>query len=172
MNELPRLGDLVAGAITAHGTATADLLRRLDQGEKVDLVGETVECLGNLTGTGARFLMFWDNIATLLAADGEGPLTFPAPKLCADGEIQSLRLRVEGTTSARVESGLRRRGDGGTSIGAQSITLQVDNGVLVLEVDCSGVPRGLYEGSVSLVDAGGTRTMRTYNLYIDPARPS
>jgi hypothetical protein len=169
MNELPRLGDLVAGAITDHGKATADLLRRLDQGEKVDLVGETVECLGNLTGTGARFLMFWDNIATLLAADGEGPLTFPAPKLCADGEIQSLRLRVEGTTSARVESGLRRRGDGGTSIGAQSITLQVDNGVLVLEVDCSGVPRGLYEGSVSLVDAGGTRTMRTYNLYIDPA---
>jgi len=169
MNELPRLGDLVAGAITDHGKAMADLLRRLDQGEEVDLVGETVECLGNLTGTGARFLMFWDNIATLLAADGEGPLTFPAPKLCADGEIQSLRLRVEGITSARVESGLRRRGDGGTSIGAQSIALKVDNGVLVLEVDCSGVPRGLYEGSVSVVGAGGTRTMRTYNLYIDPA---
>lgn len=169
MNELPRLGDLVAGAITDHGKAAADLLRRLDQGEKVDLVGETVECLGNLTGTGARFVMFWDNIATLLAADGAGPITFPAPKVCADGEIQSLRLRVEGITSAQVESGLRRRGDGGTSIEAQAITLRVDNGVLVLEVDCSGVPRGLYEGTVSVVGAGGTSTMRTYNLYIDPA---
>lgn len=169
MNELSKLGNMVAGAIADHGKATADLLRRLDQGEEVDLVGETVECLGNLTGTGARFIMFWDNIATLLAADGDGPLTFPAPKLCADGEIQSLRLRVEGITSARVESGLRRRGDGGTSIEAQAITLKLDNGVLVLEVDCSGVPRGLYEGTVSVVGASGTRTMRAYNLYIDPA---
>lgn len=169
MNELSKLGDLVAGAITDHGQATADLLRRLDQGEKVDLVGETVECLGNLTGTGARFIMFWDNIATLLAADGDGSIIFPAPKLCAEGEIQSFRLRVEGITSARVESGLRRRGAGGTSIDAQAITVKVDNGVLVLEVDCSGVPRGLYEGTVSVVAAGGTRTMRTYNLYIDPA---
>lgn len=169
MNELSKLGDLVAGAITDHGKATADLLRRLDQEEKVDLVGETVECLGNLTRTGARFILFWDNIATLLAADGDGPLTFPAPKPCAEGEIQSLRLRVGGITSARVESGLRRRGDDGPAIDAQAITLKVDNGVLVLEVDCSGVPRGLYEGTFSMVGAGGTPTMRTYNLYIDPA---
>lgn len=169
MPELPKLSDLVVGAITDHGKATADLLRRLDQDEQVDLAAETVECLGNLTQTGARFLLFWDNIATLLAADDDGPLTFPPPKKCAQGEVQSLRLRVSGVTSARVESGLRRRGDDVFAIQANALTLNVDNSELVLEVDCSGVARGLYEGRVSLVGAGGVRTMRTYNFYIDPA---
>ena len=169
MKELSELGDLVAGAITDHGKATANLLRRLDQGEKVDLVGETVERLGNLIATGARFVLFWDNIATLLAADGDGPLTFPPPKHCAEGEIQSLRLPVEGVKSAGVVSGLRRRGDEGTPVDAKAISLKMDKGALVLEVDCSGVPRGLYEGTVSLEGTDGTRTMRTYNLYLDPA---
>jgi hypothetical protein len=169
MKELSEFGDLVAGAITDHGKATADLFRRLDQGEKVDLLAETVAWLGNLTVTGAKFLVFWDNIATLLAADGNAPITFLPPKPCAEGEIQSLRLRVDGVRSAVVESGLRRRGEEGTSIDAKAISVKVDRGVLVLEVDCSGKPRGLYEGTVSLTGADGTSSMRTYNLYIDPA---
>lgn len=169
MSELPRLSDLVVEAVTGHGKATADLLRRLDGGKKVDLGAELVECLGDLTRTGARFALFWDNIATLLAADGDGPLTFPPPKSCAEGEIQSLRLSLEGVTSASVESGLRRRGAEDISIQPNAIALKMDGSVLVLDIDCSGVPRGLYEGTVSLVRGDGTSTMRAYNVYIDPA---
>ena len=169
MNELSKLGDLVAGAITGHGKATADLLRRLDQGEEVDLVGETVECLGDLTGTGARFIMFWDNIATLLAAEGAGPLTFPETAVCAQGEKKDFELNIEGVTSATVQSGLRRRGDDTVTIGANAISVTVATDQLVITVDCSGAPRGVYEGTLSVVGAAGTTTTRAYNVYIDPA---
>jgi hypothetical protein len=169
MSELPKLSDLVADAITDHGKATADILKRLDQGENVDLAAETIQCLGQLTQTGARFFLFWDNIATLLAAEGAGPLTFPETAVCAQGEKKDFELNIEGVTSATVQSGLRRRGDDTVTIGANAISVTVATDQLVITVDCSGAPRGVYEGTLTVVGAAGTTTTRAYNVYIDPA---
>jgi hypothetical protein len=178
MSELPRLSDLVSGAITDHGKATADILRRLDQDEKVDLVAESVKCLGGLAQTGARFFLFWDNIATLLAADGGGPLTFPAPPNCAEGETRDFVLAMPGVTSARISTGLRRRGEPSAEISARSIAVRVSQGNVEISVDCSGAPRGLYEGTLTVTGAtttgigatgaGAGETSRTFNVYIDP----
>jgi len=169
MSELPKLSDLVAAAITDHGKATADILKRLDQGENVDLAAETIQCLGQLTQTGARFFLFWDNIATLLAAEGGGPLTFPQTAVCAAGEKKVFELEIEGVAAATANAGLRRRGDDTVTIGANAITVTVASDHLVITVDCSGAPRGVYEGTLSVVGADGTQTTRAYNVYIDPA---
>lgn len=169
MPELPKLSDLVADAITGHGKATADILRRLDQGQDVDLAAETIQCLGQLTQTGARFFLFWDNIATLLAAGGGGPLTFPQTAVCAEGEKKDFELNIEGVTSATVNAGLRRRGDDTITIDADAITVTVATDQLLITVDCGGAPRGVYEGSLAVVGADGTPTTRVYNVYIDPA---
>jgi hypothetical protein len=159
----------VAGAITDHGKATADVLRRLDEVENVDLTAETIKCLGQLAHTGARFLLFWDNIATLLATEGNGPLTFPQPNVCAQGEIQTFELIIPGISSAEVKSGLRRRGDDTVTIDAGAITLSIANDQLAINVDCSGARRGLYEGTLGVVGSDGAGTTRAYNVYIDPA---
>jgi len=160
--------DLVASAITNHGKATADIFDRLGKGEKVDLVAETMECFGQLTKTGAQFLLFWDNIATLMAAGGGGPLNFPQPKPCGPGVTVSTTLSVSNVASATVSSGLRRRGETNDTILAKAITVTQNQDTLTVVVDCSGAPRGLYEGSLELVDGVGTKQARPYNIYINP----
>ena len=174
MQELPnKLTDLVAEAVSEHGKATADLFRRLGRGERVDLVAETSDRLAHLTRTASRFVLFWDNIATLLAEDPGGPLTFPASEPCADGETQTFHLALQSARPPRLTSGLRRRGRGEDTIGIDKITLQVgDKGEISIVVDCSGQTRGLYEGSIGVVGADGHRAVRTYNVYIDPGAQS
>jgi hypothetical protein len=170
MQELPnKLTDLVAEAVAEHGKATADLFRRLGRGERVDLVAEASDRLAHLTRTASRFILFWDNIATLMAEDPGGPLDFPAPEPCADGETQTFHLTLQSARPPRLASGLRPRGRSEEAIGIDKITLQVgEKGEISIVVDCSGQRRGLYEGSIGLVDANGSRAVRTYNVYIDP----
>jgi len=174
MAELPnKLTDLVAEAVSEHGKATADVLRRLGRGERVDLVAETADRLAHLTRTAARFVLFWDNIATLLAEDPGGPLKLPAPEPCKDGETQTFHLTLQSAGPARLTSGLRRRGTGEDTIGVDKITVRTgDKGQISIVVDCSGQMRGLYEGSIEVVDAKGSSAVRTYNVYIDPGAPS
>jgi hypothetical protein len=169
MAELPKLSDLVTEAIANHGKATADLIGALGQGQKVDWPAETIKCFGQLTQTGARFFLFWDNIATLLAADSKGPGTFSCPKVCAQGETLSFKLDITGYGAAVAQSGLRRRGESAVIIGAQAITTKVEADGIALRVICSGAERGVYEGNLALTDANGTQTTRPYNVYIDPA---
>jgi hypothetical protein len=168
MPELPRLGDLVADAIDVHGKGTADLLRRLDQDEPVDLGAEAVACLGDLAQTGARFFRFWDNIATLLAADGDGPLKHPPPQQCARGEIHDFVLDIPDVRSVAMTTGLRRRGERGPVIAPAAIEVRTRNNKIELKVDCSGVPRGLYEGTLSATAPSGNAVTRSFNVYIDP----
>lgn len=169
MSEIPKFSDLLAGAITDHGKATSEILRRLGRGEDVDLAAETIACLGQLAQTGTRFLFFWDNIATLLAAEPGAPLTFPQTKLCAQGEKKDFELTIPDMQSAGVQTGLRRRGEDTVSIDASAITLAVANNQVAITVDCSGARRGLYEGTLTLVKTDGTQATRAYNVYIDPA---
>jgi hypothetical protein len=169
MSQLPKFSDLVSEAITNHGKATADIIGALGQGQTVDWPAETIKCFGQLTQTGARFFLFWDNIATLLAADDKGPITFGGPKTCAQGEKQSFKLAITGYGAATAQSGLRRRGENGFTIDPQAIAVKVEVDGIALSVICSGAPRGVYEGTLALTDANGTRVARTYNVYIDPA---
>jgi hypothetical protein len=169
MSQPTKFSDLVTEAITNHGKATADIIGALGQGQPVDWPAETIKCFGQLTQTGARFLLFWDNIATLLAADSAGPMTFPGPKTCAQGEKQSFKLLLTGFNTATAQSGLRRRGENAFTIGAQAITTTVEVDGIALSVICSGAPRGVYEGTLALTDANGTQVARPYNVYIDPA---
>jgi hypothetical protein len=174
MAELPnKLTDLVAEAVSEHGKATADVFRRLGRGERVDLVAETADRLAHLTRTAARFVLFWDNIATLLAEDPGGPITFTEPEPCAPGETQTFHLTLQSAGPPRLTSGLRRRGRGEDTIGIDKITVQAgDKGEISIVVDCSGQGRGLYEGSMEVVGAIGERAVRTYNVYIDPGAKS
>ena len=169
MQDLPKFSDLVVGEISDHGKATADLFRRLGRGEDVDLVEETSQRLTHLTRTAARFLMFWDNIATLMAEVPGGPLTFPEPAICADGEMQTFDLPFEGMSERSLQSGLRRRGGDERAVGEDRLTLTPGgaSGAKIV-VDCSGVGRGLYEGTLQVVDASGKETIQRYNVYIDP----
>jgi hypothetical protein len=160
--------DLVANAITNHGKATADIFDRLGKGEKVDLVAETMECFGQLTKTGAQFLIFWDNIATLMAAGGGGPLNFPQPKPCGPGVTVDHKITVSDVALASALSGLRRRGEDKETILATAITVTQNQDTLTVVVDCSGAPPGLYEGNLELVDGVGTKQARPYNIYINP----
>jgi hypothetical protein len=169
MGDLPKLSDLVTEAISSHGKATADLANRLGQGDAIDWVAEAASCLGQVTQTGAKFLLFWDNIATLVAADPDGPLTFEGPKKCAEGEKKTFKVPITGMTSATVQSGLRRRGDDKFTIAAQAITAKVEPDGIAIQVVCSGAPRGLYEGALALVGPTGAQTKRLYNVYIEPA---
>lgn len=170
MAEVPnKLTDLVSEAVSEHGKATADVFRRLGRGERVDLVAETTDRLAHLTRTAARFFLFWDNIATLLAEDPGGPLTFPKPEPCGPGHTQKFDLSLQTAGRPRLTSGLRRRGEEVESIGVDKITLHVDEkGEISIVVDCSGQMRGLYEGSIAVVDSSGASAVRTYNVYIDP----
>jgi hypothetical protein len=47
-----------------------------------------------------------------------------------------------------------------------------EKGEVSIVVDCSGQMRGLYEGSIALVDVSGSGAVRTYNVYIDPGAQS
>jgi hypothetical protein len=174
MAELPnKLTYLVAEAFSEHGKATADVFRRLGRGERVDLVAETADRLAHLTRTAARFVLFWDNIATLLAEDPGGPLTFPAPEPCGEGQTQKFDLSLQSAGPPRLTSGLRRRGSAEEAIAVDKITLTTgEKGEVSIVVDCSGQMRGLYEGSIALVDVSGSGAVRTYNVYIDPGAQS
>lgn len=169
MSESPKFRDLVAGAISSHGRASSDLLRRIGSGEPVDLAEEALDCVGQLTQTAARFVMFWDNIATLVAADPGGPLTFPAPQPCPPGTPATLTLTTPGVAAVPNQSGLRRRGEGKESILSQAVTCKVGVDEIKIEVDCGGAQRGVYEGTLDVVDANGAQSQLTYNIYIDPA---
>jgi hypothetical protein len=172
MAETSKFSDLVAGAFVERGEATADLVRRVGRGERIDLIEEAASCLSGLTRTAARFVLFWDNIATLLAEDPGAPLTFPEPQRCPEGERQTFKLEMPGTRSARAESGLRRRGEETDNIGPNGITLTAERGEIALEVDCSNQLRGLYEGTLVVVGEDGHQVTRSYNVYIDPGAQS
>ncbi|HEY6634119.1 MAG TPA: hypothetical protein VI141_00740 [Acidimicrobiia bacterium] len=173
MGEVPKFSDLVVEAVSDHGKATADLFKRIGRGEDVDILDEVCQRVSHLTQTAARFLMFWDNIATLLAEDPAGPLTFPPPEPCADGEMQTFELPLQSVGVAALQSGLRRRGDDGRALDDKALTLSSDTtGVLKLVVDCSGLMRGLYEGSVQVVEADGKQSVKPYNVYISPGAQS
>lgn len=169
MRDLPKFSDLVVQEISDHGKATADIFRRLVRGEDVDLVEETSQRFTHLTRTAARFLLFWDNIATLVAAAPGGPLTFPEPERCADGEMQTFELPFDSIGPEPVQSGLRRRGGDDRAVGEERLTLTpgIAGGATIL-VDCSGLKRGLYEGMLQVVDSSGKETVQRYNIYIDP----
>ncbi len=169
MTEQKKFSDLVVEAVSNHGKATADLLRRVGKGEDVDYLAEASNCLADVTRTTARFLMFWDNIATLMAADPAGPGTFAEPPLCANGEVQTFDLGLQSAGPPGIQSGLRRRGEGKESIPQNSVTATIGaNGQVEVSVDCSGQPRGIYEGSLEVLDATGNKTVHFYNVYIDP----
>lgn len=173
MAEVPKFSDLVVEAVSDHGKATADLFKRLGRGEDVDFFEEVSQRLSHLTQTAARFLMFWDNIATLLAEDPGGPLTFPPPEPCADGEIQTFELPLQSDGVPALQSGLRRRGSDSDDADQKALTLSSDSrGGMKVVVDCSGLMRGVYEGSVQVVDADGKPAVRTYNVYISPGAQS
>jgi hypothetical protein len=163
--------DLVVEAITNHGKASADLLRRVAKGENVDYLAEASDCLADFTRTAARFLVFWDNIATLVAVgDDESPITFSGPANCEPGETQTFELGLQSAGPPVVQSGLRRRGDGQDSIPKNSVVATTDaNGQVVVTVDCSGQPRGVYEGSIQVTAATtGNASVHPYNVYINP----
>lgn len=168
MRDLPKFSDLVVQEVSDHGKATADLLKRLGRGEDVDLVEEASQRLTHLTRTAARFLLFWDNIATLMAEVPGGPLTFPEPPRCAEGEIQTFELPFESVGPQAVQSGLRRRGGDDRSVGEERLTLTPGSGGATIVVDCSRLLRGMYEGMLQVVDASGKETIQRYNVYIDP----
>jgi hypothetical protein len=163
------LSDLVVDAITNHGKASADLLRRVGKGEDVDYLAEASDCLADFTRTGARFLWFWDNIATLMAMDNGVPITFSGPANCENGETQTFELGLQSAGPPVVQSGLRRRGEGQDSILQNSIVATIDaKGQVLVKVDCSGQPRSVYEGSIQVTDANGNPSVHPYNVYINP----
>lgn len=169
MTEQKMFSDLVAEAMTNHGRATADLLRRVGKGEDVDYLSEASSCLADVTKTASRFLMFWDNIATLIAAEPGGPLEFPAPATCENGETQTFELDLQSAGPPVPQSGLRRRGEDQESIPPKSVTAATNaNGQVVVKVDCSGQPRGVYQGSLQVPDATGNQSVHLYNVYINP----
>jgi hypothetical protein len=173
MGEIPKFSDLVVEAVSDHGKATADLFRRLGRGEDIDFVEEVSQRFAHLTKTAARFLLFWDNIATLLAEDPDGPITFPPPAPCADGEMQTFELPLQSVGEPIIQSGLRRRGGDEEDANPKMLSLKDDTkGGLAVVVDCSGLMRGLYEGSVEVEDPDGKRVVRTYNVYISPGAQS
>ena len=173
MSEGSSFSDLVVQAVTDHGQATADIFHRLGAGEDVDLVEETMECLSNLTRTAAQFLLFWDNIATLVAADPRRPATFPAPQPCAQGEIQTFELDLIAAGNVAVGSGLRRRGETAISVPVSGIVVSTTpQGRIQVQVDCSGLIRGLYEGSLKVLSAAGNQQTQVYNVYVDPGSQS
>jgi len=105
----------------------------------------------------------------MLAEDPGGPLIFPAPEPCGEGQTQKFDLFLQSAGPPRLTSGLRRRGSADETIGVDKITLATgEKGEISIVVDCSGQMRGLYEGSIALVDANGSHNVRTYNVYIDP----
>lgn len=169
MSEGSSFSDLVVQAVTDHGQATADIFHRLGAGEDVDLVKETMECLSNLTRTAAQFLLFWDNIATLVATDPGGPATFPVAQPCAPGEIQTFELDPIDAGNIAVGSGLRRRGETAISVPVGGIVVSTTpKGRIEVRVDCSGLIRGLYEGSLKVLSAAGNQRTQVYNVYVDP----
>jgi hypothetical protein len=177
MSEGNSFSDLVVQAVTDHGRATADIFHRLGAGEDVDLVKETTECLLNLTRTGAQFLYFWDNIADLAAAPDAGvPLNLPASQPCAQGEIQKFELDMIGAGNVTVSSGLRRRGETAISVPVGGIVVSTTpQGRIEVQVDCSGLMRGLYEGSLTVISAASAAAnpvTHLYNVYVDPGAQS
>jgi hypothetical protein len=175
MSESSSFSDLVAQAVTDHGQATADIFHRLGAGEDVDFVKETIDCLTNLTRTAAQFVLFWDNIATLVAADDTAPGKFPPPEPCAPGEIQTFELSLPaGAGNVVVNSGLRRRGETADAVPVGGIVLTTPRqGVRAVQVDCGGLVRGLYEGSLRIsTAASAAQQTLTYNVYVDPGAQS
>lgn len=169
MTQPKTFSDLVVEAITNHGKASADLLRRVGHGEDIDYLTEAADCLADFTKTAARFLWFWDNIATLMAMDNGVPGTFSGPANCENGEIQTFELGLQSVGPPVLQSGLRRRGEDQDSILQKSVVATTDaKGQVVVKVDCSGQPRGVYEGSIQVTDGNGNPSVHPYNIYINP----
>ncbi len=82
----------------------------IGRGEDVDFCEEASQRVSHLTQTAARFLLFWDNIATLLAEDPDGPLTFPPPEPCADGEMQTFELPLQSVGAPALQSRVETKG--------------------------------------------------------------
>lgn len=161
---------ILADAIDAHGKATAGIIEKWGKTGKVDVVKETAACFDRVLSTSAKFIVFWDNIATLMAMDDLPPINHPPPPVGGPGLKATTQVEAPGLSNATVGSGLRRRGDppNPPSVDPSKIALTKSPSGFTVEVDCDGVPRGLYEGVISGVDAAGTPQNVRYNVYVNP----
>ena len=157
---------LVKEAIDGHATALGEVFEAWADGKDVDLVATTTACLDRAVTTASRFVLFWDNIATMMAGTGQAPLHFPPPPVGGPNCVATLRIPGVAIADVAVTTGLRRRGAPASDIvvPTSSITSTADGPDVVLHIGCAGVARGLYELVVSV--AGVTTT---HNVYVDPA---
>jgi hypothetical protein len=141
---------LVKEAIDGHATALGELFEAWADGDDVDLVKTAQQCVDRAVTTATRFVLFWDNIATV-----GGP-----------GCTTPLRLAGVALGDITVTQGLRRRGAPSTDIvvPANAIAASTDGADVVLTIDCNGVARGLYELVVNVAGAPAT-----HNVYVDPS---
>lgn len=157
---------LVKEAIDGHATALGEVFEAWADGKDVDLVATTKACLDRAVTTASRFVLFWDNIATMMAETGQAPLHVPPPPVGGPNCVATLKIPGVAIADVAVTHGLRRRGAPSTDIvvAANDITAGADGGDVVLTIDCQGVARGLYELVVTVAGAAVT-----HNVYVDPA---
>jgi hypothetical protein len=157
---------LVKEAIDGHATALGELFEAWADGDDVDLVKTAQQCVDRAVTTATRFVLFWDNIATMMAETGQAPLHFPPPPVGGPGCTTPLRLAGVALGDITVTQGLRRRGAPSTDIvvPANAIAASTDGADVVLTIDCNGVARGLYELVVNVAGAPAT-----HNVYVDPS---
>ena len=173
---LPQVGgfddlkDLLVSALDDHGKATAAIFSNWGSGKKVDVVNETSECFDRAFSTAAKFVMFWDNIATLMAMGDLPPINHAPPPVGGPGLMAIFPVDAPGVVSATPGKGLRRRGapPSPPSVDPSKITVSTSPNVVTVTVDCEGVPRGLYEGELDATDSAGAHSRVLYNVYVNP----
>lgn len=158
---------LVKEAIDGHAKALGGLFDALADGKQVDFAQEAQRCTDRMVTTASRFVLFWDNIATLMADTGKAPLLFGPPPVGGPNCTTSLRIPGVGLNDAVPVDGLRRRGAAAKDIAVPLGGIQptADGNDVVITIQCAGIPRGLYELVVE--DATGHRI--AHNVYVDPA---
>lgn len=166
------LGSLLAKAITDHGHATAGIFKKYGDGKEVSLLEETVQCTSRFLETASKFVLFWDNFATAVALNIDTPRYYgPPPVGTSKDPPATVEAPANGAMSGTVVQLIRRRGDKNPAWQPPSpiqITHSTADDSFVVTLACTGLDRGVYEGTINVVDNFGAPDTILYNIYINP----
>jgi hypothetical protein len=163
---------VVNDSLVGHARHAAELASRAaDPNDTVDPWHELGRAWNRTLRDGARFFEVASAMLDALAwRQSKGPDTTPAPVEIPPSSNPCPTTIGPVAASGQINAqGLRRRGEIQIAIPANQVQVVRDRSDptrLNLQIEAGGMPRGLYEGTMTIGTAAAAARI-TYNLYVD-----
>ena len=163
---------VVNDSIAGHARHAASLSSRVaDPNDVVDPLQELGRFWNRAIRDGARlFEITWSMIDMLAWRTSKTPDTTPLPgKPPPSSNPCPAKVGPVAATGDIVPQGLRRRGETQETIAATQVRVvrnRLDPTQLDLRIEAGGMPRGLYEGTLTVGTAPAAAPL-SYNIYVD-----